>query len=413
MDSTLREPLPYASVYILRTKQGNTTNEAGSFDFSTSCTPQDTLVVSYLGYYQKVFLVEDFLSTKCPTIYLRYQNIQEESIVITEYLTDGISLGENGTATLLRPLRISSLPGQIEPDILRSIQFLPGVSSPTGAASNICIRGGSPDQNLVLWEEMPIYHTAHYFGMMSAFNPYHIDQMKVYRGGFGAEYGGRISGVIDMKSSDYTDPNTKLGIGVNFLHAHTEGKVSLFKEKASVSYSLRRSISELWHSPTFDNITLRNQQGELLDYFPSSGIPANIHIADQFHFLDAHLKASAQISTRDNVSVAWFYGENAFDNLIDNTQREKMQQDVLALNTQGASASWTHQWQEGITSKVTGLSTNYLYDYTYNIQKAAMNRRDKFGIKNNYVRELQLHVSTQFRLKDSHQLNTGYHFHRL
>lgn len=411
VDSMLGEPLPYASVYISRTMQGNTTNEAGRFDFRTACEPADTLIVSYIGYEKKTFLARDILGNPCDTISLHYVALQEESVLITEYLADGIELGEKGASTILRPLKIRALPGQIEPDILRSVQFLPGMSSPTGGANTISIRGGAPDQNLVLWENIPIYHTAHYFGMISAFNPYIIDRAKIYRGGFGAEYGGRVSGVIDLQTEDYRNPNSSFSAGSNFLNAYVNGRASLARHKASVVYSLRRSISELWRSPTFNNITLRNQQGELLGYLPGTNTPPGIEITDQFNFLDANLKGSAQVTNRDEVSIAWFYGRNNFDNVVNNAERKMTQDDLLTLDNQGLSASWTHTWQEGLTSQLTGLTTNYAYTYDYFIDRWNPNRSDKFGVKNNHVQDQQLQFTTHYQTPQHHQLTLGYQFH--
>jgi len=109
-----------------------------------------------------------------------------------------VSLEHNGASTEIKPNLMGNLAGSIEPDVLAAIQFLPGISSPSSRVSDIYIRGGTPDQNLMIWEDIPIYHSAHYFGMISTFNPHIIESAKIYRGGFDATYGGRIAGVIDL-----------------------------------------------------------------------------------------------------------------------------------------------------------------------------------------------------------------------
>jgi hypothetical protein len=97
------------------------------------------------------------------------QQLQE--VVIKEYLTTGISRENEDTAILVSPKKLGILPGLTEPDVLQSIQLLPGVQSPTETAAGIYIRGGTPDQNLVLWDGIKIYHSGHFFGTISAFNP--------------------------------------------------------------------------------------------------------------------------------------------------------------------------------------------------------------------------------------------------
>ena len=238
--------------------------------------------------------------------------------MVTAYLTDGVSTQDNGSYTQLKPYRVKALPGQVEPDVLKTIQFLPGISSPDGSASSISIRGGTPDQNLILWEDIPVYHTAHYFGNLSAFNPYIIDQAKIYRGGFNSEYGGRISGVIDLKTEDLSYGKSEYGVGINFINAFANGKVSFLENKVSLVFSVRRSISEIWRSPTFKNFSQRVHRGILFQTPTNKDLPEGIEIDDTFYFFDSNVKASFQISKKDKISIAGFFGQNDFQSVLKN-----------------------------------------------------------------------------------------------
>ena len=149
----------------------------------------------------------------------------ENLVVVTDYLTQGIDLANQGFGTSVQPAALPALPGQVEPDVLQSLQFLPGVSSPDGSVANIHVRGSTPDQNLVMWEDIPIYHTAHYFGSISAFNPFVVDNINVFRGGFDADYGGRIAGIIDMKTNALGEPGLSGGLGSNLYTAFGQAKV--------------------------------------------------------------------------------------------------------------------------------------------------------------------------------------------
>jgi len=131
------------------------------------------------------------------------------------------------------------LPGLTEPDVLQSIQLLPGVQSPTETAAGIYIRGGTPDQNLVLWDGIKIYHSGHFFGTISAFNPYITEDVKLYKSGTKARYGNRISGVIDI-TSDYDIPEKiEGGFGSNMTHADAYLSATIGKSSA-VIISARR-----------------------------------------------------------------------------------------------------------------------------------------------------------------------------
>jgi len=411
VDSLTQKQLPFASIYIKGGRKGSYAKEDGSFNFSVALTDKDTLILSYVGYEEKQYQAKDFAGGNCPTVALDYLDFGGDFIVVTDYLTDGIDLGEQGSSTVLRPQRTPVLPGQAEADVLNNIQFLPGIASPDGAASDIYIRGGTPDQNLILWEDIPVYHSAHYFGMISAFNPYIIDQVKVYRGGFGANYGGRISGVIDMKSPDYRLKESEFGAGLNFIHGYTYGKLSLLDKKVSVVYSLRRSLSELWRSPTFENITNRNQQNLLLlGNVSLSALPPGIKTREAFNFFDGHVKTSFKMSDKEELSLAGFYGDNYFDNFVRDSNKKQNQEDVLDLQNRGFSINWSKKWRKNLETKLIGVSTQYNYDYRYDVTSTDGNASDKFGVKENIINEQQIHFSIAHHTNKNHQLKAGYQF---
>ncbi|MEO1262427.1 MAG: carboxypeptidase-like regulatory domain-containing protein [Bacteroidota bacterium] len=411
VDSFTQQPLAYASIYFKKTNRGNYALPDGSFKFSSDLQKNDTVVVSYAGYKEKYFPADIFFKKPCPKIQLNYYDFGDDFIVVTDYLTDGIDLGDNGAATILRPNRIGVLPGQAEPDIFTTIQFLPGINSSRGESSNFNVRGGAADQNLLLWEGIPIYHASHYFGMISAFNPYIIDKIKIYRGGFGPEYGGRASSVIDMESADSDLKESSFGAGVNFLNAYTHGQVAAPNNNLTFVYSLRRSISDMWRSPTFENITNRNLQG-FVNIPPPSPNGQNIpRVSDAFNFVDSHFKLAAQVSSKDKISGSFFYTVNDFDDRIVNPNREQEQLDILDLKSNGGSIKWERNWSERFTSEVLAVSTLYDYDYSYEINELESSpSSNRFGHKFNTLKERHLNFSNTYRFKNNHRINFGYQF---
>ncbi len=266
-------PLAYANVYVKKSQKGTVTQDDGSFSFSIPENGQATLVVSYIGYEEQTFPITIFTKKPCRSITLEYLDYGENFIVVTDYLTSGIQKNDNGGHTNIQVNKMGALPGLVEPDVLKTIQFLPGVTAPDGTASGICIRGGTPDQNLILWEDIPIYHAAHYFGSISAFSPYIISEAKVFRGGFGAEYGGRISGIIDLSSDVNPYSKRNFGAGFNFLNTFTHGQLQLLDKKIGVVYSVRRSVSDWWESPTFENFSTKVKQGVILQNVRGGELP--------------------------------------------------------------------------------------------------------------------------------------------
>ena len=408
VDEMTQEPLPFANVFFAKNQLGTSTSEDGSFQISAAFQDNDTVVISYVGFQPKKVLAQDLIQQPCARLELKYFEFSNDFIVITDYLTDGISLNDNSSVTLLQPNKIKALPGQIEPDLLKTLQFLPGISSPEGNAGSLCIRGGTPDQNLILWEEIPVYHSAHYFGNLSAFNPYIINQAAVYRGGFNAEYGGRISGIIDLKSGEPLDGKSEFDIGANLVNVYANGKVSFLKNKASIVFSVRRSFSELWDSPTFRSIKQRVHRGVLFQTPDIRKLPENIDIEDDFYFFDSNVKASFEISKKDEISIAGFFGQNDFQSMLFNKLQKQEQADSLVLENSGLSVTWNRKWNSNFSSKLVGLVSDYQYEYDYKLLSSEQQIKEKAGIKKSRINEQQIHFSNRYQTPRNHALKFGY-----
>lgn len=408
IDQLSQSPLPYANVYLEQTQKGTSTDKNGKFQFRSDFDQKDSLVVSYVGYEKKRFPAAQFIQQKNTVISLNYLELDENFVLVTDYLTDGISLNENGAVTALRPQKTGALPGQVEPDVLSTIHFLPGIASTDGAASTINIRGGTADQNLILWEDIPIYHSAHHFGMISALNPYIIDQVSVYRGGFDAGFGGRISGVIDLRSDHREMKKATYGVGVNFINAYANGKIPLLDNKISLTFSARNSLANLWRSPTFQSISQRIHQGVLLDIPGNKSIPKGVTITDDFNFFDGHLKASFRMSDKDQIAASWFYNKNDFRARIIDNNVERQQADTLSLTSRGLSLSLTHQWNKKWSTKLLALGSDYEYNYGYQVNGLSQSIIDKLGKKSSKIVEQQIHVVNQLTTKRNHRLKLAY-----
>ncbi len=408
IDQMTGEPLPGANVYLLKGKQGTPTALDGSFRFEAILGDGDSVMVSYVGYKNNRFLAAEFMGPPCPVVAMKYYDFGKDLVVVTEYLTDGIQLEDNGAATTLRPRQIGTMPGQVEPEVMNTIQFLPGVTSPDESAGGMSVRGGNTDQNLILWEDIPVYHAAHYFGTISAFNPYLINKISVYRGGFSAQYGGRISSVIDLRSTDPTLVKPKMEAGLNFLNAYVNGQVPLAQNKLSVVYSVRRSFSEWWRTPAFDNLTRRIHQAVLFQTPTQRSIPEGVTIRDHFSFWDANAKATYRFSERDKITAAWCYASNDFESQIVNDIRDQTQSDTLFLENNGLSLAWQHQWSPSFSTRLLSVYTKFHYDYEYRVESEGVNGPDKNGNKTSKIEEGQLHLSNNYLTKKGHTLNFGY-----
>lgn len=409
IDAYTNEVLPLANIQVIGTTVGTSADVSGKFDLAYPFTDSTKLKISYVGYQNKVVKWTAFKKKGCPSIRIDNYILEDDFIVVTDYLSDGIDLTDNGQSIRLDMTKLNSLPGQAEPDVLGAAQFLPGISSPGGRASDIYIRGCTPDQNLIVWENIPIYHSAHYFGMISSFNPFIIEKMEVYRGSFGAAYGGRIAGVIDLVSGNEKSPRSYWGIGTNMTHAYLYGHQALpTKKPASISFSLRRSFSELWRSPTFNNITKFNQQGLLLGKKEVESLPQNIRISDDFNFVDGHLKFAAELSQKDRIEISSLYAFNKFTDEIIDDQQERTQQDSLDLNNFGLSFNWERNWSKRWSTKLVAVHNAYDYNYDFVLRRFNQLNPRLSGVKKNEIRDRQLQIAANYRNDKKQVFGIGY-----
>lgn len=401
--------LPGATIRIQSGKVigGLNADAEGRFDRSVSISEKDTVIISYLGHIADTSLVQTFFESGCRNIHLSENPTTISSpVMITDYLTDGIDYLPGEEAIRLRPGAISALPGQPEPDVLRTLRFLPGISSPSGELSNLYVRGGTPDQNLILWEGIPVYHAAHYFGMISGFNPFAVENMEVYRGGFGVEYGGRTAGLVSIKAPNHHTPVSKYGAGMNMLNAHAQGQTVLGDGTGSFSWSIRRSIADLWESPTFLNITQRVRQGVISEGLDPYDLPDFISVDQSLLFVDGNAKASVQLKPRAELSVAWFGSLNRFGSEQINDQIKNEQLDTLNIRNQGFSTTLSinlDHWE----AEILGSTSTYTRQYEYLLTNTNSGLEDLSSLISNDIQERQLSLKGTRNIGENGKLEMG------
>ena len=174
-----------------------------------------------------------------------------DKVIIRSYLTKGIKKNNDGSYKLL-PNKLGVLPGITEPDVLESIQLLPGVLSPNETASGFFVRGGASDQNRLIWDGINIYHKGHLFGMISPLNPNVTSEIKFINKGTHARYGERLSSVIDMSSNTTISSAVKAEMGFNGINADALIEIPIIEDTLNIQGSLRRSYADVLQTYTFN-----------------------------------------------------------------------------------------------------------------------------------------------------------------
>jgi hypothetical protein len=240
IDAKSGENLPYANVTVKGEKIGATTNTEGYFIILNVPLKVDTLEIFYIGYVTKIVDLKNMDRSKTLTIKMEQSFLETEAITVTAEEYQIWKKSDEVSQITFSPMQISSLPNLGEADIFRSLQLLPGISGVSDGSAGLYIRGGTPDQNLVLLDGMTVYHVDHFFGFFSAFNADAIKDVQVFKGGFPSIYGGRLSSVVDLTGKTGNVNETRIGLGINLLSVNGLLEVPLF-EKGSFIISARRS----------------------------------------------------------------------------------------------------------------------------------------------------------------------------
>lgn len=325
-----------------------------------------------------------------------------EKVIISNYLTKGISLKNDGS-TNIKPKSFGILPGLIEPDVLQTVQSLPGVISVDERVSNVNIRGGTHDQNLILWDGIKMYQSGHFFGLISAFNPYLTETVSVSKNGTSAIYGDGVSSVIDMRSSNNISKEASGGGGFNFINGDVYAKVPLNK-KTEVQLSARRSLTDLIATPTYDQYFKRIfQDSDLTNNQNSSSVSKD----ERFYFYDTTLKFLYDISKKDRIRTNFL---NVFNNLNYNEQSrvnnvdEELNSNLTQSNL-AASVDYIRDWNSQLSTSVQVYLSKYNLDAT-NFDVINNQRL----IQENEVYDNGLKSQLNYLFDDNLKLKSGYQF---
>jgi outer membrane cobalamin receptor len=330
-----------------------------------------------------------------------------DEVLIKEYITTGISKNADGSISI-SPKQLGIIPGLTEPDVLQSIQLIPGVQSPTESASELYIRGGTPDQNLILWDGIKMYQSGHFFGTFSVFNPYITNDVKLFKSGTNAQYGNRISGVIDITSDNDIPETIKGGFGFNMTHFDAYFKIPL-SENFSVLISSRRSFTDIFNTLTFKNLSERVFQDTKISegnkVFEDDEVTTT---KDLFYFSDLTIKTIIKPNDNNEVTISGLLTKNKLDYAFLIEEYNEASQDQLDINNTGLSLLWHHKFNEKFSHSFNSYYSNYDLEYIgsnsiedeFNDQIDKQNGIDDFGFSYN----------TNWILNFSSTIGLGYQF---
>lgn len=363
-DVSAKSSLPFANIFADDGVTGDQSNDEGFFDFTFLAHKNQEVTISYIGYVSQKIMVQEFSQGKCMEIFLELdEDMFESEIVVTDYILDGISEGSSYSEVSLDFDLLSNTHTNIEQDIMKTIQLIPGVSSVDESASNIQIRGGTADQNLIVWDGAALYDPGHLFGMISSVNPFIVDEVKVFKGVFSPAYESRVGGVVDMSLSDSVATEFHGGVGTTFTEAHAYVEVPIVENKLSIIASGRNTINQLFETSTLGNYSAKvfqdtkvediereeNEVDQVLKYYDWNG-KLIFTPTEKIFFSGSYYKSSNEFN----------YRAVLFEDELESTDVVNFDSDALALRM-------SVQWLPKLASHFSFANSSYSNSYFFNI----------------------------------------------
>lgn len=279
-----------------------------------------------------------------------------DDVIVTSYLTKGISKNKDGTYQI-RPSRLGILPGLTDPDVLESIQLLPGVVSPNETAFGLLVRGGKMDQNRLLWDGINMYHKGHFFGMISPFNSNATKRVTFINKGANPRYGERASSVISMTTTTKVDSEFKVDLGFNGISADAYVEFPIIKDKLAVQASVRSSYTNVYQSVTFNRLADK--------VFESTKIKTGDNPNNSFDFLDYNIKLNYKPNTNNAIFASIISIDNQLNYTINDTETNSRFNDRLSIKNSGYGLGWSTTWNASLKQHTAAYFSNYKLNYNF------------------------------------------------
>lgn len=389
---------PLSGATLVTANQAITTDDAGYFEFS-EIAPNTLVEIRYLGFKTALRKSDFFAKDSCGVIFLYPDETALAKVTLTGFIVKGIDKKSNGT-TQIDFSKFSILPGLIETDVLQSVQALPGIISVDETISNINIRGGSNDQNLLLWDDIKMYQSGHFFGLISGFNPQITNTVSIIKNGSSVAYTDGVSGTIAMQTDTEIATDFKASLGANLLSADAFVDIP-FSEKSSVQIGVRKSLSDVITTPTYVTFFNRITQETEVETNDIAILNSN----QEFDFSDTSLRWLYKISDKDQLRLNFINIQNElrFDETTNVDTVLETRESSLTQNSIAGGIFYERTWNPFLKTSIHIYET----DYTLRGFNANLLASQRF-LQENIVSETGIKLKADYNLTSRLNLHSGY-----
>ena len=392
--------LPLSSATIQGKNSSTVSDESGYFEITVGSL-NEVIAIRFLGYKSIQKSAALFAKENCEAIFMTSDTESLSEIMLFNYLVNGIDKIDAGEYQMDFS-KFKILPGLIESDVLQATQALPGIQSSNETVSNINIRGGTHDQNLILWDGIKMYQSGHFFGLISVFNPQITQKVSIFKNGTSAEQTDGISGTISMHSDQQIDRKINATIGGNLIDGNAFVNLPL-GNKASVQIAARKSMNDFITTPTYDEYFSRISQDTEVENNESM-----VQNSDQqFDFYDTSLRLLYEPSDKDHIRLNFININNKLifteSTTINDEPRSK--ESSISQNSIGGGLFYKRTWNDKLQTTLQLYET----DYKLKAINADLIESRRF-LQENIVSETGAKIKADMRLTEGLDWQLGYHF---
>jgi hypothetical protein len=381
-----KENLPGVLVYIPGLNTGVSTNAYGFYSLTL---PADTfeLMVSYVGYKAQRFGVR--LNTDLKFDIAMESNSVLDEVVVAATAPERISDEVQMSKIELPVEQIKSLPALLgEKDVLKAIQLLPGVQKGGEGNSGIYVRGGGPDQNLIILDDATVYNASHLFGFFSLFNGDALKSVELTKGGFPARYGGRLSSVIDMQMKDGNKEKIKADVGIGLISSRMTIEGPIKKDKASFLISGRRTYIDVLARPLMKQML---EDGNTVGYY----------------FYDLNAKFNYILDYKNKLYLSGYFGKDRF------YARSRYQYDTIVSKDEAGlawgNATATLRWNHLVNSRLFSNVSLIFSDYQFGVNMKTSENKNFFNLAySSGIRDYTVKGDLDYYPNTHHKIKVGF-----
>ncbi len=381
-DSLNGETLIGATITVQGQTKGISSNLYGFYSITLD-EGKYILICSFIGFRLKAVTIDLKADIKINFEVIPKINLSQEVVVSSKKRDANVKNAQMGKFTL--PIeQIKSIPAFLgEVDLLKTIQFLPGVRNAGEGSAGIYVRGGGPDQNLILLDDAPVYNTGHLFGFFSIFNADAIKNVTLIKGGMPAQYGGRLSSVLDVSMKEGNNQKLQVDGGIGVIASRLSIQGPIKKNKSSFIVSARRTYIDALTKPFMKSTS----------QFKGSG----------YYFYDLNAKVNYIFSDKDRIYLSGYFGRDVFD-FVNGKQS-------LNINIPWGNTTGTLRWNHVFNNKLFGNTTVVYNDYNFTFNAL----QNDFELKlASGIRDLSLKQDFDLYPYTNHKLKFGgiYTYHK-